>query len=67
VRLLRGEDRTSSLLKNAAGRLAARLTHRVELEERETAPEFERQQRYLETVIALSRSRAVERRMYLAA
>jgi SAM-dependent methyltransferase len=65
-RLLEMQDRTESLLTNAAGRLAARLAHRKELEQVESVPEFERQQHYLETVIALSRRRAVLRLMYLA-
>jgi SAM-dependent methyltransferase len=64
---LRSEDRTRSLLKNATGRLAARLAHRAELEEREGKPAWERQQTYLETVIELARRGAVARMMYLAA
>jgi SAM-dependent methyltransferase len=65
-RLLETEDRTASLLKNATGRLRATLAHRAELEEVEGVPLFERQLRYLETVIALSRRGAVARTMYLA-
>ena len=64
--LLEIEDRTESVLANATGRLAARLAHRQELEQVESAAGFERQQRYLETVIALARRRAVSRTMYLA-
>lgn len=65
-RLLEMQDRTESLLTNAAGRLAARLAHRKELEQVESVSDFERQQHYLGTVVALSRRRAVLRMMYLA-
>jgi hypothetical protein len=64
--LIETEDRTDSLLRNAAGRLAARLAHREELARVEGVSEFERQQEYLETVIALSRRRSLLRVMYLA-
>jgi SAM-dependent methyltransferase len=59
-------DLTASLLKNATGRLTARLGHREELEQLEGGSYFERQQRYLETVIGLSQRGAVSRWMYLA-
>lgn len=65
-RLLDTEDRTANVLKNATGRLAARLAHRAELEQVEGVTHFQRQQRYLETVIGLSRRGAVSRTMYLA-
>ena len=65
-RVLETEDRTASVLKNASGRLAARSAHREELEPLEGAAEFDRQQRYLETVIGISRRGAVSRMMYLA-
>lgn len=65
-RLLETEDRTSSALKNATGRLIARLSHRAELERVEGVSGFERQKRYLETVIEISRRGAVSRWMYLA-
>jgi SAM-dependent methyltransferase len=65
-RLLDRNDRTASLLKNATGRLAARLAHRAELEQLEGSDAYERQQRYLETVIGLSERGAVSRMMYLA-
>jgi SAM-dependent methyltransferase len=65
-RLIQVEDRTASTLENAAGRLAARLAHRAQLEPLEGSARFEGQQQYLETVIALSRRRAVSRIMYLA-
>jgi SAM-dependent methyltransferase len=65
-RLVDRNDRTASLLKNATGRLAARLAHRAELEQLEGSTNFERQQRYLETVIELSQRGAVSRFMYLA-
>jgi SAM-dependent methyltransferase len=66
LRLLDSEDRTAGALKNATGRLAARLAHRAELEQLEGAAEFGRQQRYLETVAEISRRGAVSRMMYLA-
>ena len=65
-RCLECKDRTGSLLKNAAGRLAARSAHRAELERLEGSDYFERQELYLETVINLSRRGAVSRMMYLA-
>jgi len=65
LRLLDRRDRTAGLLENAAGRLRARLAHRAELEPLE-GEGFERQCRYLETVIALARRSAVSRVAYLA-
>ena len=65
-RVIAREDLTASLLKTATGRLTARLGHREELEQLEGSTCFERQQRYLETVIALSQRGAVSRLMYLA-
>ena len=65
-RLLETEDRTASVVKNAQGRLAAILAHWGELEKLDSAGELERQQRYLETVIELSRRQALSRIMYLA-
>lgn len=64
LRLLEQHNRTASLLKNAAGRLASRLAHRQELEALEGAAHFER--RYLETVEALSQRGALSRIMYLS-
>ena len=63
---LLSEDRTPSLLKNAAGRLAARVAHRADLEAREGKAAWERQRIYLATVIELARRGAVSRMMYLA-
>jgi SAM-dependent methyltransferase len=65
-RVIDGKDRTASLLKTATGRLNARLGHRMELEQLEGSSYFERQQRYLKTVIDLSQRGAVSRFMYLA-
>jgi SAM-dependent methyltransferase len=65
-RLLESEDRTVSVGKNASGRLAAIVSHRAELERFWGAEEFERQRIYLETVVGLSRSRALSRVMFLA-
>jgi SAM-dependent methyltransferase len=64
-RLLETEDRTASVVKNAAGRLDARLAHRSELEELEGRSVFERRQLYLETVLDLFRRGAMSRVMYL--
>ena len=65
-RLLETEDRTESVVANAEGRLAARLAHREELEQVEGTADFAREQRYLESVAALSSRRALSRMMYLA-
>lgn len=65
-RLLETEDRTASMVQNAAGRRAARLSHQLELERLEGREAFERQRQYLETVIDISRRGAVSRFMYLA-
>lgn len=65
-RLIHAEDRTVSPLEIASGRLAAKLAHRAELEPLEGSARFEGQQQYLETVIGLSRRRALSRMMYLA-
>ena len=59
-------DRTASLLKNASGRLSARLAHRAELESLEGSAYFDRQQQYLETTIALAQRGALSRMMYVA-
>jgi hypothetical protein len=64
-RLLETEDRTASVVKNAAGRLDARLAHRSELERLEGRSIFERRQLYLETVLDLFRRGAMSRVMYL--
>jgi SAM-dependent methyltransferase len=64
--LLETEDRTASVVRHASGRLEAALAHRGELEEMSGAEEFERQARYLVTVIELARRRALLRLMYLA-
>ena len=65
-RLLESEDRTASVLTNAGGRLRAIQTHRAELEHVLGAERIERQQDYLETVLALAESDALSRVMYLA-
>jgi SAM-dependent methyltransferase len=64
-RLIEQMDRTSSLLKNSAGRMAARLAHRAEIEKLEGSVNFERQQSYLETVVRLAQRGAMSRIMYL--
>jgi SAM-dependent methyltransferase len=65
LRLIQTEDRTESLVKLAESRRLARETHKSELERLEGA-EFELHQRYLETVLEISRRGAVSRMMYLA-
>ena len=65
LRVMEREDRTASALKNAEGRLRARLSHRAEIEALEGTAAFEQQQRYLECVAALSARRALSRIMYL--
>jgi SAM-dependent methyltransferase len=65
-RVIDRQDRTPSLLKTATGRLTFRLDHRAELEQLEGAGSFESQQRYLETILALSQKGALSRLSYLA-
>jgi len=60
------EDRTTGLLTNAQGRIAARDAHRSDLEQLEGAEYLTRQQRYLESVVALAQRGVVARIMYLA-
>ena len=64
--LIYTEDRTTNLLGNAAGRIAARDAHRAELEQLEGSEYFSLQRRYLETVVALSRRGALARFMYFS-
>ena len=64
--LLEIEDRTESVSRNASGRLAAMNAHRADLEQASGTAAFESQRDYLETVIELSRRRALSRIMYLA-
>jgi len=67
LRLLETEDRTSSVLTAATGRLQASHAHREELERLLGVNEFRRHQEYLETVIEISRpsGEGLSRRMYL--
>ena len=65
-RLIESEDRTAAALANATGRRDALLAHRAELVRLEGADELDRQQRYLETVLEISRRGAVSRMMYVA-
>lgn len=67
LRLLETEDRTESVLRNASGRLAAMHAHRDELARVSGVATFDRQRAYLETVIELSRRRAISRIAYLVA
>lgn len=66
LQLIETQNRTTSVLKNASGRLAAMRAHRDEFERVSTTADFERQQDYLETVVKLSRRGGVSRMMYLA-
>jgi SAM-dependent methyltransferase len=65
-RLLECVDRTTSLVANAGGRLAARAAHRDELEAVEGRDAFAHEQTFLETVVALARNGSLSRFMYLA-
>ncbi len=65
-RLIERSDRTPNLLRSAAGRLAARVSRRTELEKLEGSSTFEAEQQYLETVVALAARAALSRIMYLA-
>lgn len=63
--LLETENRTTSVMKNAGGRLRAMLAHRAELEQLQGTAAFEEQRSYLETIVELSRRQAISRIMYL--
>jgi SAM-dependent methyltransferase len=65
-RVLECKDRTASLLTNARGRIAGRSAHRAALEAVEGEAGFERQMRYLETVVGLAERGAVARMSYVA-
>lgn len=65
-RLIEVQDRTPGLLENAGGRLAARAAHRVEVQAVEGQAQFEDEQRFLETVVALAERGALSRMMFLA-
>ena len=59
-------DLTDTMIKSAAGRLAARASRRSELETVEGHSTFERQQQYLQTVLTLAQRAALSRIMYVA-
>ena len=65
-RLIGTEDRTASVSRNAGGRLKAMFGHRVALEAAQGQEALARQQRYLETVVALAERKSLARIMYLA-
>lgn len=65
LRLIETEDRTINALRNASGRLAAIRAHRDEIEVALGAANVASQEAYLETVVLLSRRRAMLRMMYL--
>jgi SAM-dependent methyltransferase len=66
LHLLETEDRTESVLRNAGGRLSAMRAHRADLEKLSGVASFDAQRHYLETVIELSRRRAISRITYVA-
>jgi SAM-dependent methyltransferase len=65
-RVVEVEDRTSSVIENAGGRLAAMTAHRAELEVALPVADLDDQHRYLETVVELARRGSISRFMYLA-
>jgi SAM-dependent methyltransferase len=65
-KLLETEDRTQSLLRNARGRLQARLRYQAEFQRVEGEAGFAAYQAYLQAIIALSEGAALSRVMYLA-
>ena len=65
-RILETEDRTSSVLRNAQGRLAAMHAHREELEALPGVASYGAQTAYLNVVAELASRGAVSRIMYLA-
>lgn len=65
-RIIDQENRTGSVLLNANGRLRAMDAQRREIEALIGEVELARQQRYLDTVVALSIRGALSRFMYLA-
>jgi SAM-dependent methyltransferase len=64
--LLETEDRTEGILKNASGRLEARIRHQAQFEQMEGAAGFARYQEYLRCIISMARRGALSRLMYLA-
>ena len=64
--LVQLEDRTDDLIENATGRIAARLAYRAGLEAVEGVESFERENKYLEAVVALSSRRALSRFAFVA-
>jgi len=59
-------DLTPTMIKSAAGRLAARESRRSELEKLEGSATFQRQQQYLQTVLSLAQIAALSRILYVA-
>jgi cyclopropane fatty-acyl-phospholipid synthase-like methyltransferase len=57
---------THTMIKSAAGRLAARASRRSELETLEGHSTFQQQQQYLQTVLTLAQRAALSRIMYVA-
>ncbi|MFN8572119.1 MAG: methyltransferase domain-containing protein [Gemmatimonadaceae bacterium] len=66
LRLITTEDRTAGVERVAAGRLSSLRMHRAELAAVLGPAEVEAQEEYLDTVLEVSRRRALSRVMYLA-
>ena len=64
--LLETEDRTQGMLRNAEGRLVARVNAQAEVERLEGVEGFARYQAYLRSVVATAERGALSRLMYLA-
>ncbi len=65
-RVAESTNLTDTMIKSAAGRMAARTSRQSELENLEGRSTFERQQQYLQTVQALAERAALSRFMYIA-
>jgi len=66
LKVVQVDDRTDDLLRNATGRIAARLAHRAELEALEGIESYEREGIYHDTVVKLATRRALSRFAYIA-
>jgi SAM-dependent methyltransferase len=64
--LLETEDRTPALLRNARGRLEARIRYQSDFEQREGVAGFACYQTYLRSIISMSERGGLSRIMYLA-
>ena len=66
MRVREVENRSEGLLKNAAGRVSARLAHEADLRRMEGDSNFELHRQYLESLIRLFQTEAMSRYVYLA-